>query len=162
MALASAVLAIDESADDCILVLANLRKISLNLHRIFHIKENQWDKNLFYLNKEVCPDFFGSDRISTRASSIAPTDMFPSLFFLSLLTITPSSPLVRHICEWNDKWSLGNWWTSYTLYHLPWELMSAIGSLDLSSTVGATERGHRCFLWPVENLLETHLELFCL
>ena len=69
--------------------------------RIFHIKENQWDKNLFYLNKEVCPDFFGSDRISTRASSIAPTDMFPSLFFSSLLTITPSSPLVRHMwMEW--------------------------------------------------------------
>ena len=117
MALASAVLAIDESADDCILVLVNLRKITLNLHRIFHIKANQWDKKLFYLNKEVCPDFFGSDRISTRASSIAPTDMFPSLFcfisFNNYSLIPISQTYVNGMT--NDHWEIGGQVTLCTI-----------------------------------------------
>ena len=130
--------------------------------RIFHIKENQWDKRLFYLNKEVCPDFFGSDRISTRASSIAPTDMFPSLFCFISFNNNSLIPISQTYVNGmtNDHWEIGGQVTLCTIcLESSWAQLVPWISVPQS---GQRKEGIAAFFDRWKNLLETHLELFCL
>ena len=67
-----------------------------------------------------------------------------------------------HWCFSNPGFYTSSWYaanTKYKVYHLPWQGMGTIGSLDLSATIRAAKGWHCCFAFTAGNFLSN---LLCL
>ena len=82
MTLSLAILTVDECIEDCTLVPVNLNRVSTTQTKMQIRPKQCAEKPFFYLSEEVGPHFLGSDRVTTWAASITPTDVFPTLYFI--------------------------------------------------------------------------------